>query len=295
MEREIAIIGTTASGKSDLAIEIAKKYNGIILSLDSLSIYKEIDIASAKPTKEQLKEILHFGVNIIYPNEPFSVISFIEEYKRAKEKAIRDNKILIIAGGSTFYLKAMLDGLSPMPKISPAISKEVEKLIKTKRAFLYLKKIDPIYANKITHNDKYRIQKALEIYFSTNLTPTIYFKANPPKPTIKNIPIYEIITPKEILKNRIYKRTLKMIKNGLIDEVAYLEKKYGASSHPLGAIGIKEVLEYFNGKVKYDQLLPLISQNTLKLAKRQRTFNKTQLPSHYQGSLLELKRELSLK
>ena len=117
-----AIIGPTASGKSDLAISLAKKLNYEILSLDSLSIYKEIDIASAKPSKKELKEIKHYGVDEIYPNEKFDVTKFIEIYKKIPHKNI------IIVGGTSFYLKAMIDGISKMPNITEEIKKEAKNL-----------------------------------------------------------------------------------------------------------------------------------------------------------------------
>src|SRR6218665_1246559 len=110
--KEIAIIGSTASGKTALSLEIANKTNSIILSLDSLCVYKEIEIASAKPTLEERGNIIHFGIDEVYPNEEFDVIKFIELYKKAKDYAIKNNKNLIIVGGTGFYLKALIDGLS---------------------------------------------------------------------------------------------------------------------------------------------------------------------------------------
>jgi len=264
-----ALIGPTASGKSNLAIKLAKKLNYEILSLDSLSIYKEIDIASAKPSKEELKSIKHYGIDEIYPNEKFDVIKFIEIYKKIKHKNI------IIVGGSSFYLKAMINGISPMPKIEENIKKEAKK-----KDYNFLKKIDKVYASKISSNDTYRIQKGIEIYLATNLPPTLYFKQNPPKPIIKNIPIFEIQIDRKTLKERIKKRTQKMFEIGLIDEVAFLEKKYKDRRLPaLKAIGIKEVLDYFNGKFTLNELKEKIITNTSRLAKRQQTFNKTQFPN----------------
>lgn len=264
-----ALIGPTASGKSNLAIKLAKKLNYEILSLDSLSIYKEIDIASAKPSKEELKSIKHYGIDEIYPNEKFDVIKFIEIYKKIKHKNI------IIVGGSSFYLKAMINGISPMPKIEENIKKEAKK-----KDYNFLKKIDKEYASKISSNDTYRIQKGIEIYLATNIPPTLYFKQNPPKPIIKNIPIFEIQIDRKTLKERIKKRTQKMFEIGLIDEVAFLEKKYKDRRLPaLKAIGIKEVLDYFNGKFTLNELKEKIITNTSRLAKRQQTFNKTQFPN----------------
>ncbi|HFB53666.1 MAG TPA: tRNA (adenosine(37)-N6)-dimethylallyltransferase MiaA, partial [Sulfurimonas autotrophica] len=108
--KQLAIIGPTASGKSDLAIKIAKQMNAYILSIDSLSIYKEIDIVSAKPSREELEEVEHFGINEIYPNEHFSVEIFIKLYEDVVQRCKKEEKNLIIVGGTSFYLKSLLDG-----------------------------------------------------------------------------------------------------------------------------------------------------------------------------------------
>ena len=273
-----ALIGPTASGKSDLAIKLALKLNYEILSLDSLSIYKEIDIASAKPTPHELSMVKHYGINEIYPNEHFNVSKFIEILKNIPHKNI------IIVGGTSFYLKALISGISKMPEISEDIKKEAKKL-----NYEFLQKIDPLYASKISPNDTYRIQKGIEIYLSTNTPPTQYFKQHPPKPIINNLPIYEIAINRDILRERIAKRTQKMFDKGLIDEVAYLEKKYLDRRLPaLKAIGIKEVLDYFNGLYDLDSLKEKIITNTARLAKRQQIFNKTQFPTKVSAPLEDL-------
>jgi len=280
----IAIIGPTASGKSDLAIEFALKKGYEILSLDSLSIYKEIDIASAKPSKEELNLVKHYGINEIYPNEKFDVMKFIEIYKKIK------NKKIIIVGGTSFYLKAMLTGISKMPKISEEIKQEALKY-----DWKFLNKIDNEYASKINPQDSYRVSKAIEIYLATNTPPSLYFKQNPPKPIINNIQIYEIAVDRNILRERITKRTQKMFEMGLIDEVAYLESKYRDRRRrlpALKAIGIKEVLDYFDGKYTKDILKEKIITNTARLAKRQQIFNKTQFKNKISLELDSLKKKL---
>jgi len=273
-----AIIGPTASGKSDLALKLAKKHNGIILSVDSLSVYKEIDIASAKPSTKELSEVKHFGVNLLYPNEKFDVVKFLDEYKRAKNFAKEHNKKLIIVGGTSFYLKVLVSGISPMPKISQELEAMVkEQLIDLKKAYSFLEKIDLNYAKKIKPSDRYRIEKALTIYKATSQPPSEFFNTHPPIPIEQNLPIYEIKIDREALRERIKKRTKKMLQMGLIDEVAYLEHKYNRAPQAMGAIGIKEVLDYFDGKYTKDELEQKIATNTAKLAKRQVTFNKSQL------------------
>jgi len=273
-----AIIGPTASGKSDLAIELAQKLGYEILSLDSLSIYKEIDIASAKPSKNELSKVKHYGVDEIYPNEKFDVMKFIEIYKKIPHKNI------IIVGGTGFYLKAMLEGISKMPDINEEIKKEASK-----KDYAFLQKIDPDFASKISPNDTYRIQKGIEIYFSTHTPPSMYFKNNPPKPVLPDIPVFEIAVERSVLRERIKKRTEKMFESGLIDEVAYIEKKYRDRRLPaLKAIGIKEVLDYFNGKYDLKTLKEKIITNTARLAKRQQTFNKTQFKNKISAPLDKL-------
>jgi tRNA dimethylallyltransferase len=285
--KQIALIAPTASGKTSLSIEYAKKYNSNILSLDSLSIYKEIDIVSAKPTIDEREGIKHFGIDEIYPNEHFSVTTFIKLYQKAREESIRDNKSLIIVGGTSFYLKTLIDGLSPMPSISEETQRRTEELCKNmNKAYKFIYSLDKEYMKNIEPTDRYRVEKMLNLYFQTNLIPTDYFIQNPPKPTITEpINIYEIITDREILRERIRVRTENMLDIGLIDEVKYLENRYGRTPNCMRAIGIKEVLEYLDGVYNIDELKEKIIINTARLAKRQRTFNRSKFSKRIAISL----------
>ncbi len=294
LSRQIALIAPTASGKTALSIELAKRYNANILSLDSLSIYKEIDIASAKPTKKEREGVKHFGIDIIYPNENFSVTTFIKLYQKAREESIKENKRLIIVGGTGFYLKSLIDGISPIPKISnETIEKTLNLLKDTKKAYNFLYNIDSKYMRKIKPTDRYRVEKMLNLYFETNLTPTEYFSKNPPQPIIKEpIDIYQITTPREILRKRISIRTKNMLDMGLIDEVKYLIDKYTNFPNCMRAIGIKEVIDYLNGFYNIDELKEKIIINTARLAKRQRTFNRSKFKNSIDMSLEELKAKI---
>ncbi|MFY4805998.1 tRNA (adenosine(37)-N6)-dimethylallyltransferase MiaA [Aliarcobacter butzleri] len=268
--KEIAIIGSTASGKTALSLEIASKTNSIILSLDSLCVYKEIDIVSAKPTLEERGEILHFGIDEVYPNVEFDVVCFMELYKKAKEYALKNDKNLIIVGGTGFYLKALIDGLSL------GIETKIKLDISVSEAYDLLYSLDEMYMKKIEKNDKYRVEKAYAIYKQTGLTPTLYFEKNPKVPLAKDLKIFEILWEKEELKKRVASRTNTMIKSGLIDEIIYLERKYTRAPNCMSSIGIVETFEYLDGKLSKEELEEKISQNTMKLAKRQNTFNKGQ-------------------
>jgi len=287
---QLALIGPTASGKSALAIDLAHKTNAYILSLDSLAIYKEINIASAKPSIDERQNIQHFGIDVIFPNKLFDVTTFIKLYEKAKKQAIKDNKNLIIVGGTSFYLNSLLKGISEIPKISKETQEKSNELLKDlNSAHKFLYDIDNKYLKSITIHDRYRIEKMLNLYFQTGMTPTDYFETHPPKPSITEpLPIYEITVEREILRKRINTRTLKMIKCGLIDEVFYLEKHYTRTPNCMKAIGIKEVLAYLDGYYTKMEMKEKIVTHTAQLAKRQRTFNTSQFQNKTALPLYEL-------
>lgn len=287
--KQLAIIGPTASGKSDLAIKIALKIDAYILSIDSLSIYKEIDIVSAKPSKEELGLVKHFGIDVLYPNEHFSVEIFIQLYKEVLQECEKDSKNLVIVGGTSFYLKSLMQGLSELPKIDEQTIQRVEARLKNlQESYQFLSKIDVQYMQNISPNDRYRIEKALLIYEASSQTPSAWFAQNPPKPIIKKLDIYNIDVQRDILRERIATRTAKMLSLGLLNEVAYLEQKYTRLPNAMGAIGIVEVLEYFDSKITKEKMLENISIHTAQLAKRQSTFNRTQFEEIKTAPLQEL-------
>ena len=291
--KKLAIIGPTASGKSDLALRLAKKHDAYILSIDSLAIYKEFDIVSAKPSPKELQEVRHFGVDEIEPTATFNVEKFLQLYQKAKKLAEYDQKNLIIVGGTGFYLKMLIDGISKLPLISKSVQNQIKKELRDLgNAYERLLAIDPTFARKIAKNDRYRIEKGLGIYYATSLPPSRYFEQNPPI-RIDTLPIYEIAIDRETLRSRIAQRTRKMIKKGLIDEIAILEKKYGRAIQPMKAIGVVETLKFLDGTIKSsDELAQKISTHTAQLAKRQQTFNKTQFQSRYSMPIEELEKKL---
>jgi len=278
--KEIAIIGSTASGKTGLSLEIAHKTNSIVLSLDSLSVYKEIDIASAKPTEEERGDIIHFGINEVYPDEKFDVMQFIDCYKNAKEFAKQKNKNLIIVGGTGFYLKSLIEGISTGVDFKIKLNSNVGEI------YDLLYSLDKEYMSKIERNDRYRVEKAYAIYKKTNLSPSQYFKENPKVPITKNLKLFEILWEKEELRKRVQQRTTQMIQEGIIDEVIYLEKKYSRRPNSMSSIGILETLEFLDGKLDKQQLEEKIALNTMKLAKRQNTFNKGQFNNQQTSDIL---------
>ena len=295
--QQLCIIGPTASGKSSLALAYARQHHGVILSLDSLSLYREIDIASAKPTPEERGTIPHFGIDVIAPDVPFDVTRFITLYHQASAAACAAKSPLIIVGGTGFYLKILLEGISPLPSLSPAAKQRVaEAMNDLPSAYHYLHSIDPDYARALESSDRYRIEKALEIFFATGMAPTKYFRAHPPQPVIADpLPIYEIMTERSILRQRIVRRTDGMLSAGLIDEVCGLERRYTRAPNAMKAIGIKEVLTYLDGHCTRKEMREKIITNTARLAKRQVTFNRSQFPDAKRATLEEWEKELKFQ
>jgi len=292
--KTVAILGPTASGKTELSIDLATTYSGVILSLDSLSIYQEIDIASAKPTPQERGNIPHFGIDVIKPNQHFSVATFITLYQEAYAYAKAHNQHLFIVGGTSFYLKALMEGISDTPAIDPEVNKKVQKeLMNLSDAYRQLEAIDPDYAKKITPSDRYRIEKGLQLYYQTGTPPTRYFAEHPPKPLIEELFLFEIGIDRAVLQKRIEQRTQAMMEAGLVDEVADLEKRYGREPNAMKAIGIIEVLDYFDGKLSFEQMQERIAIHTRQLAKRQSTFNTTQFPPHLKASREVLKTHIA--
>ncbi|RDU57966.1 tRNA (adenosine(37)-N6)-dimethylallyltransferase MiaA [Helicobacter sp. MIT 99-5507] len=280
----LAIIGSTASGKSALAFYLASKYKLDIFSIDSLSIYKYIDIASAKPSKAELSQIKHYGIDVLNPDEKCNAKLFFDLLNSLSQKR------LIIVGGSSFYLKSIIDGLSKIPQQNKEISKYVESLNKYE-AYQLLTKIDETYTSKIHKNDTYRIAKGLEIYLLTGKSPSVFFMENKKEKLNIEIKIFELIKPKEILIKDIESRTKAMYENGLIDEVQNLISSY-PSSQTLKAIGIKEIISFLDSKITKEQSKELIIKNTIQLAKRQRTFNRTQFCDIFRGDFVEVKKAI---
>lgn len=291
--KEVAIIGPTASGKSDLAIRLAQEYNACILSLDSLSIYKEIDIASAKPSKEELECIPHYGINLLYPNEDFNAALFSDLYEKVRIQLEGEGKNLIIVGGTGFYLKSLMEGLSEKVSFSPATEEKINNALnEIDSAYEILNTLDPEFCNNITHRDSFRIGKGLGIYFETGLIPTDWFKAHPRIKKEVTFDIYEIDVARELLRERIRIRTQRMAQMGLVDEVCYLERTYGRACKSLQAIGIKEVFAYLDGYLSFEEMLEQISIHTGQLAKRQQIFNKSQFQDIFRDSLENLEKKL---
>ncbi|EMH31642.1 tRNA dimethylallyltransferase [Helicobacter pylori GAM270ASi] len=267
---------------------MAQELDAEIFSLDSLSIYKDINIASAKPSLKERKNIKHYALDCLNIDEKNNAPLF----KTLLEDAIKvsQKEILLIVGGSSFYLKSILEGLSSMPKLSSEQIVKIEREVTTlSNPYAFLKSIDPNMAFKIHPNDTYRIHKALEIFYATHTPPSEYFKANPKKPFEHAISLFALSIEKSVLANNIKQRTKSMLDCGLIEEIKALYTQYPKDSQPFKAIGVKESILFLEKRLTLKELEEAIISNTMKLAKRQNTFNKTQFNNLYMGGVEEVR------
>lgn len=274
--RVLFIIGPTAVGKSKLAVELAKKLDGEVISADSMQVYIGMDIGTAKSSKEELEEVPHHLINIIAPDKPWSVSDFLNNAKQLIEDISSRGKLPIIEGGTGMYLNALIEGYSfPNIKKDEKVRLHLEDEAKKQGSpFLYekLKKIDPETAEKIHFNDTKRIVRALEIYELTGQPMSKQATKDEANANFEPVIIGLDLERHELYK-RIEARVDDMLAKGLIEEVSGLIKEgYDPKLTSMQAIGYKEVAEHLHGKYKREELVNILKQNTRNFAKRQMTW-----------------------
>ena len=273
----IVIVGPTASGKTALSIELAKRINGEIVSCDSMQIYKDMDIGSAKPTLEEMQGIKHYMIDVVKPDERFSVAEYKKQAEKAIEEILSKGKTPIVIGGTGLYADSLIYSIEyPEIEFDQNYRNKLEKKADTQEGLIELyneaKRIDEEAIKKISENDKKRIIRILEIFHSTEKTKTqleIESRRNEVKYDYR---VFAIDMNREILYDRINKRVDIMIENGLIQEVKNLLNKYESFPTAMQGLGYKEVVEYLDGKLTKEEMIEKIKQETRRYAKRQLTW-----------------------
>lgn len=270
----LVIIGPTCSGKTSLALNLAKKLNSEIISADSRQIYKYLDIGTAKPTLEELNSIKHHFIDILDPSAEFNASMFEIEALKIITELHSQNKIPIIAGGSGLYVKALIDGIFDSIDSDEDYRIELFELKnKFGNEYLYeeLKKIDPVSAEKMLPQNWKRIIRALEVYKISG-EPIWKLQSSYQREVNVNFIQYGLNWEREILYKNIEARVDKMIEDGLIDEVSNLINKYDKSLNSLNTVGYKEIIEFLENKISKERAVELIKRNTRRYAKRQLTW-----------------------
>jgi len=271
LQKLVVILGPTASGKSELAIRLAKKFNGEIVSADSRQIYRGLDIGTGKVTKKEMKGIPHYLLDVASPKQKFTVAQYRKLALKAINKIQRKDKIPFLVGGTGFYIQAVVDG-QIFPEVPPdwKLRKKLEKKL-VKELYQILKKLDPKRAKTIDRKNPRRLIRAIEIVWKTKKPVSILKKKPLPYPVL----FIGIKTSKKELKDKIKKRFFKWLKLGLIKEVKKLRQS-GLSWKRVEEFGIhyRIVVQYLQKKINYKEMIEKSITEIQNYVKRQMTWFK---------------------
>jgi tRNA dimethylallyltransferase len=263
----IVLIGPTASGKTELAIEIAKYFKTRIHNIDSRQIYKSMDIGTAKPSENQQKQIKHFLIDIKEPIHPMNVKQFQEIAEKSIKREIQNNHLPFLVGGSGLYMNSITKGFF-VPDVPPQknLRKQLEELGQEK-CWELLKNCDPISTNKINFSDRIRTIRALEVFYVTGKPLSNQKLQKPP-----NWKILELGLDRDDLKKRILQRTKNMFLSGIVEETKNLIAEYGSDLKILETIGYREAKEVLKNQLTFNEAIELTTRKTIQFAKRQKTW-----------------------
>ena len=273
----IAIAGPTASGKTALAVELAKILGTEVISADSRQIYKEFDIATAKPSKEEMQGIKHHMIDIVEPAEEFTVADFADKAARIIDTLLENGKIPIVAGGTGLYFRILLENYD-MPRVAPdkKLREELHIIEKEQGAqalHKMLYELDPVLAQNMHPNNTVKIIRALEVCKTLGIPMSQAQQKKEPEYEVKWFGLGHLNgEDRKFLYDRADKRVEKMIDAGLEKEADTLYKKYGKINSILKTIGYQEFIDYFDGNTSYQECVEKIKQNTRRYAKRQLTW-----------------------
>lgn len=272
----IVICGPTASGKTALSIDLAKQLGGEIVSCDSMQIYKDMTIGTAKPTPEEMQGIKHYLIDYVLPTQRYSVADYKKDAKEVIREIIRKGKTPIVVGGTGLYIDSLIYEIEyPEIIFDQEYREQLEKQVQDQgleTLYEQAKKIDPLAIEKISKTDKKRILRILEIYHATGKTKTEQEIESRKKEPEFDYHVFALLWDREILYERINKRVDIMIEQGLIEEVKNILEKYDQFPTAMQGLGYKEVVEYLEGKTSKEEMIEKIKLETRHYAKRQMTW-----------------------
>lgn len=272
----IVVIGPTATGKTEVALSLARRFDGEIIGADAYQVYRGMNIGTAKPTAEELGDITHHMLDILEPDEHFDAHEFVERADTAIAAARSRGKLSIIAGGTGLYVRTLIRGLADMPAADAALRAELAGRARTEgtqRLHEELAGVDPEYAARIEVNDLVRIIRALEVYELAGRTITELHAEHQRKPD--RYPSFWLgLDPgRDRLRERIEARAHRMFELGFADEVRrLLDAGYGPELPPMKALGYRAVCQYLTGEIDEPEARRLTARDTMRYAKRQRNW-----------------------
>jgi tRNA dimethylallyltransferase len=275
MKDRIMIAGPTASGKTSLAIKLAKQTDGEIISVDSRQCYRFMDVGTAKPTAEELAQVKHHNISVLTPDEEDTVAGFLKRSDAYTEEIESKGKRVIYCGGSTLHLQSII---KPLDDIPPADQKNIDRLNQQaeKRGleslFIKLQEVDPAYAKKMDGLNRQRIIRALDVWHQTGKTFSSFHSNEPILPP-DNLLVFALHHPRKELHRRISERTDTMLDNGLLEEVRQLlDKGYSPGLQALKTVGYRQAIFHLKGEISSEQMKKDIKTATRRYAKRQITW-----------------------
>ena len=273
--RVVAIVGPTASGKSALALAIARERGGEIVSCDSLQVYRGLDVGSAKATADERRAVAHHLVDVVDPDEEFSAA----DYGRLSRAAIDDitarGRLPVVAGGTGLYLRALRRGLFAGPSRDPELRHRLEAIARRHgdaRLHRLLARVDPEAAARIEVNDLVRVIRALEVYRASGRTLSAHHREDAPVPDVQRWLVVGLDPPRDALRASVEARTRAMLEGGLIEEVRALLARFDGDLRPLRAIGYRQAVAVVRGTQTVDDAQRDIVKETMRYAKRQMTW-----------------------
>ena len=271
------LTGPTAAGKTELALSLASNFPIDIVNADSAQIYRGMNIGTAKSSKSILNRYPHYLIDIIDPEESYSVGSFVRDASFQIDESIKNNRIPLIVGGTMLYLNSLSNGIAQLPEKNMQIREAIEKKAQKQgweEMYAELKKIDLRAANNINKNDKQRIQRALEVYYITGKT----ISELQEKTTPQNDYQFEVFSLKNINRDELYlkinNRFLDMLDAGFVDEVRILREREGLSSKHMSmrSVGYRQIWKYLDNEIDLNEATELAQTATRQIAKRQLTW-----------------------
>jgi tRNA dimethylallyltransferase len=272
----VIVLGPTAVGKSRIAVELALRFGGEVISGDSIQVYRGFDLGTDKPTAEARRGVPHHLIDIVGPEVQFTAADFVREALAAAAGIAGRGRLPIVAGGTGLYLKALCDGLFPGPGRDPALRAALEAEAREKgleALFRRLEAVDPEYARKIRGRDRIRIVRALEVHAATGRPISEHFRATESPVKGRKVVRLGLRLEREELNRRIDARVDRMFERGLVDEVrGLLERGVPATAPPFRALGYSHVLRHLRGETSRDVAAALTKTDTRRYAKRQMTW-----------------------
>jgi tRNA dimethylallyltransferase len=272
----IAVVGPTASGKSGLALELAERFGGEIISTDSLQVYRYLDIGTAKPSREDRARVPHHLIDLIDPDQTFSAAAYVEAARTVLADLARRGRVAILCGGTGLYFRALLRGIAEIPSVPPELRRDVQARVERigpVAAHAELTKSDPAAGARIHPHDKQRILRALEVFQATGRPLSAYVAASPFGGAPGHLLSVGLAWERDALRERIRKRVRTMLDAGWIAEVrGILARGFPARLKPLQSIGYREIVEHVSGLRGAESLEPDIAVRTRQYAKRQWTW-----------------------